>query len=164
MSIYVAKVGENYVLKQAGKEDVVLEVKQPSGWDRTIFLPENESGRKLINVPKLDKILEKDGQYELKPKTIAAKSSTKSTTKVKLPMTEQDLHPDKADEDYLEGEERELFIQLRDKIQAAKTRPLSKKELLQMQIEKYKAELAKLEEETEETEEAEKSEEEQDHE
>lgn len=46
-------------------EPIELEVKQPSGWDLTVFLPENPTGRKLLNVAALNKRFDKAGVDEL---------------------------------------------------------------------------------------------------
>lgn len=46
-------------------EPIELEVKQPNGWDLTVFLPENPTGRKLLNVAALNKRFDKAGTDEL---------------------------------------------------------------------------------------------------
>lgn len=67
--VEITKVDGTYYMSIDGAEVIALEVKQPNGWDPTIFLPENPTGRKLINCKVADAKLEK-GQFILTDKAV----------------------------------------------------------------------------------------------
>lgn len=68
MKTYIQVKDGTYTLVDNGTE-TKLEVIQPKGWDPTLELPENSTGRKLVNVPNLLKKLDSEGRFELKAKT-----------------------------------------------------------------------------------------------
>lgn len=125
MRTFITKTEDKYFLNIEGQEPIECVVKQPKGWDPTLFLPENPTGRKLFNLNKLEAALQKSDEVELAVKTPI--SHTGTSTRSKTPI-----------EDYLEGEEREMFINLRDK--ALKNR----EKALNDPMAKLKAKLAKI--------------------
>lgn len=135
--VTITKVQDTYTLNDNG---VItnLTVVQPKGWDPTIQLPENSTGRKLINVPKLDKALEQNPIYELKAKTQSNKSDKPST-----PRTVKSL------EEYLTGEDKEKFLELKAKAiaqrEAARNHKMTDLEKARKLVEKYQAKVAHLE-------------------
>lgn len=132
----VYKSGNQYFLRVDDNDAIECVVKQPKGWDETVFLPENPSNRKLINKARLDKALESVDEYELKEKVVVA-------TADRAPRNTKPL------EDYLEGEEREQFIKLRDKALEIKKdslkRGMSPLEKARKMVEKYEALIRELE-------------------
>lgn len=120
--VTITKNGEIYQLNDNG---VITDLKvvQPKGWDPTIELPENSTGRKLINVPKLDKALAENPVYELK-----AKGERKSPGKSDTPRTVKGL------EEYLDGEDKATYLALVAKARA--NREASKKKAPKTEYEK----------------------------
>lgn len=119
--VTITKNGEIYQLNDNG---IITDLKvvQPKGWDPTIQLPENSTGRKLINVPKLDKALAENPVYELKAKG-ERKMPTSST-----PRTVKGL------EEYLDGDDKGKYLELVAKAKA--NREASKKKAPKTEYEK----------------------------
>lgn len=135
MRTFITKFEDNYFLNIAGQEPIKCEVKQPKGWDMTVFLPENPTGRKLFNLNKLEAALQKNNEVELNVKTPVNRTNTQST-RTRTPI-----------EDYLEGDEKEMFIKLRDKALANREKAMhDPKAKLMAKIAKYQAELEALDE------------------
>ena len=138
MRIYITKQEGNYYLNREGQEPVRCEVKQPKGWDETVFLPENETNRKLINKAKLDKALEKADEFEL-------------TVKAPVTIGQRSAAPKKPDIEYLDDNDKILYQELMDKIAKAKAEAKAKakdpKELLRQKIARYEAQLKAMENE-----------------
>ena len=141
MKVFVNKINGDYYLNVEGQDPQKCEVKQPKGWDVTIFLPENPTNRKLINKAKLDANLEKSPEYEISVKT--------PVTFTRGPKT-----PKKPDIEYLSDEDKIVYQELLDKIKAAKEKekeeakkPKSPKEILMAKIAKYQAQLEALDKE-----------------
>lgn len=133
MRTFITKLEDNYFLNIEGQEPIKCEVKQPKGWDMTVFLPENPAGRKLFNLNKLEAALQKNDEVELNVKTPVNRTNTQST-RTRTPI-----------EDYLEGEEKEMFIKLRDKALANRKKAMNDpKAKLMTKIAKYQAELEAL--------------------
>lgn len=133
MRTFVTKSEDNYFLNIEGQEPIKCEVKQPKGWDMTVFLPENPTGRKLFNLNKLEAALQKNNEVELNVKTPVNRTNTQST-RTRTPI-----------EDYLEGDEKEMFIKLRDKALANREKTMNDpKAKLMAKIAKYQAELEAL--------------------
>lgn len=133
MRTFITKSEDNYFLNIEGQEPIKCEVKQPKGWDMTVFLPENPTGRKLCNLNKLEAALQKNDEVELNVKTPVNRTNTQST-RTRTPI-----------EDYLEGEEKEMFIKLRDKALANREKAMNDpKAKLMAKIAKYQAELEAL--------------------
>lgn len=133
MRTFITKLEDNYFLNIEGQEPIKCEVKQPKGWDMTVFLPENPTGRKLLNLNKLEAALQKNDEVELNVKTPVNRTNTQST-RTRTPI-----------EDYLEGDEREMFIKLRDKALANREKAMNDpKAKLMAKIAKYQAELEAL--------------------
>lgn len=141
MKVFVNKINGDYYLNVEGQAPQKCEVKQPKGWDMTIFLPENPTNRKLINKARLDANLEKSPEYELTVKT--------PVTIMRGPKT-----PKKPDIEYLDEKDRAVYQKLLKKIKAAKEKekeeakkPKSPKEILMAKIAKYQAQLEALDKE-----------------
>lgn len=133
MRTFITKLEDNYFLNIEGQEPIKCEVKQPKGWDMTVFLPENPTGRKLLNLNKLEAALQKNDEVELNVKTPVNRTNTQST-RTRTPI-----------EDYLEGDEKEMFIELRDKALANREKAMNDpKAKLMAKIAKYQAELEAL--------------------
>lgn len=133
MRTFITKLEDNYFLNIEGQEPIKCEVKQPKGWDMTVFLPENPMGRKLFNLNKLEAALQKNDEVELNVKTPVNRTNTQST-RTRTPV-----------EDYLEGDEKEMFIKLRDKALANREKAMNDpKAKLMAKIAKYQAELEAL--------------------
>lgn len=133
MRTFITKFEDNYFLNIDGQEPIKCEVKQPKGWDMTVFLPENPTGRKLFNLNKLEAALQKNNEVELNVKTPINRTNTQST-RTRTPI-----------EDYLEGDEKEMFIKLRDKALANREKAMNDpKAKLMAKIAKYQAELEAL--------------------
>lgn len=133
MRTFITKLEDNYFLNIEGQAPIKCEVKQPKGWDMTVFLPENPTGRKLFNLNKLEAALQKNDEVELNVKTPVNRTNTQST-RTRTPI-----------EDYLEGEEKEMFIKLRDKALANREKAMNDpKAKLMAKIAKYQAELEAL--------------------
>lgn len=140
--VYVYKKDDEYYLVEDDGFETKCEVKQPKGWDATLFLPENSANRKLINLNRLEKALEKADKYELS---------------VKSPVTISNRGPrmpKKADEEYLNDEDKKLYLELKAKIaeakeaeKAAAKKELSPKEKLMAKIAKWTAQLQAMEDE-----------------
>lgn len=138
MKVFVNKINGDYYLNVEGQEPQKCEVKQPKGWDATVFLPENPTNRKLINKARLDANLEKSPEYEL-------------TVKTPVTITRGPKTPKKPDIEYLSDEDKVVYQALLDKIKAAKEKekeeakkPKSPKEILMAKIAKYQAQLEAL--------------------
>lgn len=141
MKVFVNKINGDYYLNVEGQDPQKCEVKQPKGWDKTIFLPENPTNRKLINKARLDANLEKSPEYEL-------------SVKVPVTITRGPKTPKKPDIEYLSDEDKVVYQELLDKIKAAKEKekeeakkPKSPKEILMAKIAKYQAQLEALDKE-----------------
>lgn len=141
MKVFVNKSNGDYYLNVEGQEPQKCEVKQPKGWDATVFLPDNPTNRKLINKARLDANLEKSPEYELSVKT--------PVTITRGPRT-----PKKPDIEYLSDEDKVVYQELLDKIKAAKEKekeeakkPKLPKEILMAKIAKYQAQLEALDKE-----------------
>lgn len=133
MRTFITKSEGNYFLNIEGQEPIKCEVKQPKGWDMTVFLPENPTDRKLFNLNKLEAMLQKNDEVELNVKTPVNRTNTQST-RTRTPI-----------EDYLEGDEKEMFIKLRDKALANREKAMNDpKAKLMAKIAKYQAELEAL--------------------
>lgn len=133
MRTFITKLEDNYFLNIEGQEPIKCEVKQPKGWDMTVFLPENPTGRQLFNLNKLEAALQKNDEVELNVKTPVNRTNTQST-RTRTPI-----------EDYLEGDEKEMFIKLRDKALANREKAMNDpKAKLMAKIAKYQAELEAL--------------------
>lgn len=133
MRTFITKSEDNYFLNIEGQEPIKCEVKQPKGWDMTVFLPENPTGRKLFNLNKLEAALQKNNEVELNVRTPINRTNTQST-RTRTPI-----------EDYLEGDEKEMFIKLRDKALANREKAMNDpKAKLMAKIVKYQAELEAL--------------------
>lgn len=133
MHTFITKSKDNYFLNIEGQEPIKCEVKQPKGWDMTVFLPENPTGRKLFNLNKLEAALQKNDKVELDVRTPVNRTNTQST-RTRTPI-----------EDYLEGDEKEMFIKLRDKALANREKAMNDpKAKLMAKIAKYQAELEAL--------------------
>lgn len=133
MRTFITKLEDNYFLNIEGQEPIKCEVKQPKGWDMTVFLPENPTGRTLFNLNKLEAALQKNDEVELNVKTSVNRTNTQST-RTRTPI-----------EDYLEGDEKEMFIKLRDKALANREKAMNDpKAKLMAKIAKYQAELEAL--------------------
>lgn len=133
MRTFITKLEDNYFLNIEGQEPIKCEVKQPKGWDMTVFLPENPTGRKLFSLNKLEAALQKNDEVELNVKTPVNRTNTQST-RTRTPI-----------EDYLEGDEKEMFIKLRDKALANREKAMNDpKAKLMAKIAKYQAELEAL--------------------
>lgn len=133
MRTFITKLEDNYFLNVEGQEPIKCEVKQPKGWDMTVFLPENPTGRRLFNLNKLEAALQKNDEVELNVKTPVNRTNTQST-RTRTPI-----------EDYLEGDEKEMFIKLRDKALANREKAMNDpKAKLMAKIAKYQAELEAL--------------------
>lgn len=138
MNTYITKENGTYWLNEEGQAPVPIEVKCPKGWEPTLVLPENSSGRKLINENKLMKCLEKNPIYELSPKGEVHKNPQGQSRSVK------------GLEEYLDGEEKELFLNLIEKARENKKKSmekpkLSEKEKLEKKIEKYRKMIEEIE-------------------
>lgn len=139
MKVFVNKVDGTYYLNVEGQDPQKCEVKQPKGWDATVFLPENPTNRKLINKARLDANLEKSPEYELSVKT--------PVTITRGPRT-----PKKPDIEYLDNDkDKKMYQELMDKIAKAKEKekedakkPKSPREILEAKIAKYTAQLEAL--------------------
>lgn len=141
MKVFVNKINGDYYLNVEGQEPQKCEVKQPKGWDATVFLPENPTNRKLINKARLDANLEKSPEYEL-------------TVKTPVTITRGPKTPKKPDIEYLDEKDRAVYQKLLEKIKAAKEKekeeakkPKSPKEILMAKIAKYQAQLEALDKE-----------------
>lgn len=141
MKVFVNKINGDYYLNVEGQEPQKCEVKQPKGWDATVFLPENPTNRKLINKARLDANLEKSPEYEL-------------TVKTPVTITRGPKTPKKPDIEYLDEKDRAVYQELLEKIKAAKEKekeeakkPKSPKEILMAKIAKYQAQLEALDKE-----------------
>lgn len=133
MRTFITKSEDNYFLNIEGQDPIKCEVKQPKGWDTTVFLPENPTGRRLFNLNKLEAALQKNDEVELNVKTPVNRTNTQST-RTRTPI-----------EDYLEGDEKEMFIKLRDKALANREKAMNDpKAKLMAKIAKYQAELEAL--------------------
>lgn len=142
MRIYITKQEGNYYFNREGQEPIRCEVKQPKGWDETVFLPENETNRKLINKAKLDKALEKADEFEL-------------TVKAPVTIGQRSSVPKKPDIEYLDDNDKILYQELMDKIAKARADEKAKakakakdpKEILRQKIARYEAQLKAMENE-----------------
>lgn len=133
MRTFITKSEDNYFLNIEGQEPIKCEVKQPKGWDMTVFLPENPTGRKLFNLNKLEAALQKNNEVELNVRTPVNRTNTQST-RTRTPI-----------EDYLEDDEKEMFIKLRDKALTNREKAMNDpKAKLMAKIAKYQAELEAL--------------------
>lgn len=119
-----ARFGYEYVTIDAeGRETIVALNKKTT--DNYLHLPENPFNRKLIGIA----FLEKQGdQWEVTPREAKTKTTTNATTKPKTLALEE----------YLEGDDKELFLALKAKA------------LANMEKAKLLAEIAKLQAELEE--------------
>lgn len=146
--VTITKSNDEYFIVVDDQEPVQLEVKQPKGWDETLFLPENPTHRKLINKAAADKRLEANGgSFELTVKAERAAGTGNGGGST---------IPNKALVEYLKTLEngQELYdeyIAIIERAKAArdeaKKKPLTEKEKLLARIERAKKALAELEEE-----------------
>lgn len=140
----VYKDGDNYYVAIDGNEPIKCEVKQPKGWDETIFLPTNPANRKYINKAALDKKLETNAQYELEfkeSKTLGPRGTTKTNKKPAI--------------EYLNEEDRATLNALMDKAntlkaEAEKPVPLTAIEKAKLEVERAMKKLADAEAATKE--------------
>lgn len=130
MKVTITKIDANtYHFEEDGKlqiltnNDVVLEKKTGAYW---LKLPENSTNRKLINVKKFDK----EACIELTYKTPITLS------------TRENSEPKKPLEDYLEGEDRIIYLELVEK--AKKNRAEATKKKPMTELEKAEAKVARL--------------------
>lgn len=105
--VTITKNGNTYQLNDNG---VITDLKvvQPKGWDPTLELPANSAGRKLMNIPKLEKALANNPVYEL-PVKAERKTSTPGA-----PRTVKGL------DEYLDGEDKDKYLELVAKARAAR--------------------------------------------
>lgn len=140
--VTIKKVDDQYIMDVDGTE-TVLEVKQPKGWDPTIMLPENPTGRKLINQAAADKRLEANGgSFELTVRTAHA-TGPRGKTIPNAKLVEYLKTLDNGQELY--DEYMGIIDEAYKAMEAAKAKPLTEKEKLMAKIEKAKKALAALE-------------------
>lgn len=140
--VTIKKVDGQYIMDVDGTE-TVLEVKQPKGWDPTIMLPENPTGRKLINQAAADKRLEANGgSFELTVRTAHA-TGPRGKTIPNAKLVEYLKTLDNGQELY--DEYMAIIDEAYKAMEAAKAKPLTEKEKLMAKIEKAKKALAALE-------------------
>lgn len=132
MKVSIKMSNEKYHLYYDDVDQGELAVKQPKGWDETIFLPENPTNRKLVNKGVADKALAKDGELVLKE--VAPKVGHSGPRA-----------PKKPDIDYLNDEDKKVYQALMEKIEKARKaeHEASKdpKEILRRKIERMQAQL-----------------------
>lgn len=141
--VTITKHDDKYFMVVDDAPEVELEVKQPKGWEPTIMLPENPTGRKLINQASADKRLAETGSFELtvKHSTGATGSHGPAIPNKRLVEYLKTLDNGQAlYDEYMAIIER--AIQARD---AAKSKPKTEKDKLMAKIEAAKKALAKLE-------------------
>lgn len=140
--VTIKKVDDQYIMDVDGTE-TVLEVKQPKGWEPTLFLPENPTGRKLINQAACDKRLAANGgSFELIVKTAHATGPRgRSIPNAKLVEYLKTLEGGQE----LYDEYMAIIDEAYKAMEAAKSKPLTEKEKLMAKIEKAKKALAALE-------------------
>lgn len=135
MRIYITKKDGEYYFNREGQEPVKCEVKQPKGWNETVFLPENETNRKLINKAKLDKALDTNPEVEL-------------TVKQPVVHGPRTSGPKKADIEYLDDNDKVLYQELMKKIadakQAERNKAKDPKAILRARIAKLTQQLEEL--------------------
>lgn len=140
--VTIKKVDDQYIMDVDGTE-TVLEVKQPKGWDKTLFLPENPTGRKLINLAACDKRLEANGgSFELTVKTAHA-TGPRGKTVPNAKLVEYLKTLDNGQELY--DEYMAIIDEAYKAMEAAKAKPLTEREKLELKIKKAQEALAKLE-------------------
>lgn len=140
--VTIKKVDDQYIMDVDGTE-TVLEVKQPKGWDKTLFLPENPTGRKLINLAACDKRLEANGgSFELTVKTAHA-TGPRGKTIPNAKLVEYLKTLDNGQELY--DEYMAIIDEAYKAMDAAKAKPLTEREKLELKIKKAQEALAKLE-------------------
>lgn len=140
--VTIKKVDGQYIMDVDGTE-TVLEVKQPKGWDPTIMLPENPTGRKLINQGAADKRLEANGgSFELTVRTAHA-TGPRGKTIPNAKLVEYLKTLDNGQELY--DEYMGIIDEAYKAMEAAKAKPLTEKEKLLAKIEKAKKALEALE-------------------
>lgn len=139
--VTIKKVDDMYIMDVDGIE-TVLEVKQPKGWDPTIMLPENPTGRKLINQAACDKRLEANGgSFELTTKTSHPTGPRARTIpNAKLVEYLKTLDNGQALYDEYISIVEATWKAMDDK----KAKPLTEREKLEAKIAKAKEALAKL--------------------
>lgn len=128
--VSIQKVGENYILIDGEKEIVIDKVKMTS--DGYLHIPENSSGRKLVNKAKIDNMEE---PYELKP---IVKDGTHSTTVSKKSLLE-----------YMTEEDKKLYEEIMERAKKAydeanKKTPLTELEKAELRVKKALAALEAL--------------------
>lgn len=140
--VTIKKVDDQYIMDVDGTE-TVLEVKQPKGWDKTLFLPENPTGRKLINLTACDKRLEANGgSFELTVKTAHA-TGPRGKTVPNAKLIEYLKTLDNGQELY--DEYMAIIDEAYKAMEASKAKPLTEREKLELKIKKAQEALAKLE-------------------
>ena len=140
--VTIKKVDDQYIMDVDGTE-TVLEVKQPKGWDKTLFLPENPTGRKLINLAACDKRLEANGgSFELTVKTAHA-TGPRGKTIPNAKLVEYLKTLDNGQELY--DEYMAIIDEAYKAMEASKAKPLTEREKLELKIKKAQEALAKLE-------------------
>lgn len=140
--VTIKKVDDQYIMDVDGTE-TVLEVKQPKGWDPTVMLPDNPTGRKLINQAAADKRLEANGgSFELTVRTAHA-TGPRGKTIPNAKLVEYLKTLDNGQELY--DEYMAIIDEAYKAMEAAKAKPLTEKEKLLAKIEKAKKALAALE-------------------
>lgn len=139
--VTIKKVDDQYIMDVDGTE-TVLEVKQPKGWDPTLFLPENPTGRKLINLAACDKRLEANGgSFELTEKAARA-SGPRGRTVPNAKLVEYLKMLDNGQALY--DEYMSIVEATWKAMDDAKAKPLTEREKLEAKIAKAKAALDKL--------------------
>lgn len=139
--VTIKKVDDQYIMDVDGAE-TVLEVKQPKGWDPTLFLPENPTGRKLINLAACDKRLEANGgSFELTEKAARA-SGPRGRTVPNAKLVEYLKTLDNGQALY--DEYMSIVEATWKAMDDAKAKPLTEREKLEAKIAKAKAALDKL--------------------
>ncbi len=74
MTTYIKVKDGNYTLVD-NEVEFDLKVVQPKGWAPTLELPENSSGRKLVNIENMMKHLDSEGRFEIKARAPRSESS-----------------------------------------------------------------------------------------
>lgn len=137
MKVSIKVINDAYHLLYDDEDQGEIPVKQPKGWDETLFLPENPTNRKLVNKGVADKAIAKDGELVLKE--VAPKVGHSGPRA-----------PKKADIEYLNDEEKAIYNELMEKIrqrrEAEKAKAKDPKEILRQKIAKYEAQLRAMEE------------------
>lgn len=133
--VRITRTDDQYFMQVDDNEPVALEVKQPNGWEPTIFLPENPTGRKLVNKKVADKRLEANPEgFELTDKPVRNSSGEHAPSV-----------PNKRLVEYLKTLEngQELYDEYMAIIERAKAARDAAKKQPKSELEKAKEKLAK---------------------